>query len=91
MFVSCMLIGKDAEGGYGWHREILVRITEVDKVCRKCGYSQIHGGNDDAHPYTNHKWETREETAFIEGSVDFDYERIVNDVKDFVEQTKQRQ
>jgi len=36
----------------------------------------------------SHKWRQKEETAFIEGSVDMDYERIVNDVRDFVEQTK---
>lgn len=81
-------MSRDIEGGYGWHKEILVRIVAVDLVCEKCGYSQIHGGNEDAHPYNNHKWRQKEETAFIEGSVDMDYERIVNDVKDFVEQTK---
>jgi len=88
MTVRISLASCDVVGGYGWHHEILVRISAVDLVCEKCGYSQIHGGDEDAHPLNNHKWIRKEETAFIEGSVGMDYERIVNDVKDFVKQTK---
>jgi hypothetical protein len=28
-------MSRDVEGGYGWHKEILVRIISVDLVCEK--------------------------------------------------------
>lgn len=79
------IANTDACGGYGWHQVVFVTLYEVDIVCQKCGYSDIHGGDDDAHPNGRHSWVTKERTIFFRNSYGKTFEKFVDEIGEFIE------
>jgi hypothetical protein len=54
---------RDAVGGYGWHHHLFVKVWAVGKECRRCGYSDIIGGENKCN---RHSWEHQELTVMFE-------------------------
>lgn len=86
--VPVITIGSsDCEGDYGWHRFVDIEIFEEDTVCEKCGYSKIHGGNDEAHPAGRHRWRGKEKTVFL-SKAHFNFEELISNLEKFINEYK---
>ncbi len=50
---------QDSINGYGWHTVFFVTVYETVEYCPKCVTAKGVNYSDDAHPFNNHKHESK--------------------------------